>query len=262
MKPSIPFLGLFFTLVLAGCLGSSASTPGGGSPGGSTPGGGSPAAGNAGSGGGVPGSGSPGSSDPGSSGGDGGAPGTSPADMATGGTAPLPPLTECTSAPSLDRLEDWLASGEGATTPATGNTLVKEGAGYVAHVSYVGSGWHVAPVVWLQNAFDAQVDLSKSSGFTLTYAAAADFYVQLRPAAQWSGGDKWLVKIPGTGGQKMTRSWSFAAADWTTLPALGTPTYSLADALKDARGLVFVGDTANTLAFYGLRIDGFSPPCN
>jgi hypothetical protein len=171
-------------------------------------------------------------------------------------------LTECTGTPSLDRLEDWIASGEGTTMPAMGSTLVKEGAGYVAQVQYIGADWHVAPVVWLQNIFDAQVDLSTSHGFTLTYSATDDFYVQLRPAAQWSGGDKWLVKIPATGGQMQTSSWTFAAADWTSLPELGTPSYSLADALKDARGLVFVGKTANTLGFYGLRIHGFTPPCN
>jgi hypothetical protein len=251
-----PLLAIL-ALVVPACLGS---TPTGGHA--SAPGGSGGSSGSGGSGGSA-GNGSAGSGGAGGGGGSGGigpvAPdGGAPADMGSS----LPPLSECTSAPSLDRLEDWLASGEGTTTPATGNTLVKEGAGYVARVQYVGAGWHVAPVVWLQNAFAAQVDLSTSRGFTLTYAASADFYVQLRPAAQWSGGDKWLVKIPSTGGQTQTRSWTFAAADWTSLPALGTPTYSLADALKDARGLVFVGDTANTLAFYGLRIDGLSPPCN
>jgi hypothetical protein len=29
-------------------------------------------------------------------------------------------LTECTGTPSLDRLEDWLASGKGTTMPAMG----------------------------------------------------------------------------------------------------------------------------------------------
>jgi len=36
---------------------------------------------------------------------------------------------------------------------------------------------------------------------------------------------------------------------------------SYADTLKEGMGLVFVGNSANKVEFYGLRIDGFTPPC-
>ncbi len=174
--------------------------------------------------------------------------------------ATLAPLEECTNGPSLDRLQQWLASGEGQTVPATGSLLVSEGEDTVARVQFVGAEWHVA-VVWLGNQFEAQANLSASSGFTLTYSATAGLYVQLRPASHWSGGDKWLVAVPSTGGQVTTRFFSFDAQAWTTLPELGTPSYSFADALDEARGLVFVGETANQIVFHGLRIDGFEPTC-
>src|SRR5437773_9824373 len=60
-----------------------------------------------------------------------------------GGDLALPALTECTSAPSLDRFQDWIASGEGTTVPATGSILVKSGAQYVAKVGFVNAEWHV-----------------------------------------------------------------------------------------------------------------------
>src|SRR5439155_22022171 len=121
-----------------------------------------------------------------------------------GGDLALPSLTECTSAPSLDRFQDWIASGEGTTVPATGSILVKSGAQYVAKVGFVNAEWHVVPV-WTANKFDGQADFSKSASFTLTYSATDDLYVQVRPASCWSGGDKWLTKIPSTGGQVQTR---------------------------------------------------------
>jgi hypothetical protein len=31
--------------------------------------------------------------------------------------------------------------------------------------------------------------------------------------------------------------------------------------LKEVQGLVFVGDSANTVVFYGLRTQGFEPAC-
>jgi hypothetical protein len=166
---------------------------------------------------------------------------------------------ECAT-PSIDRLQQWLASGEGTTVPATGSLLVPEGRKYAAKVTFVNAEWHVI-VVWLGNQFEAQADLSTSSGFWLTYSATADLYVQLRPASHWSGGDKWLTPVPSTGGRLVTRFFSFSPAKWTALPELGKPSYSLASALGEARGLVFVGKTANTLDFRGLRIDGYRPPC-
>jgi hypothetical protein len=174
--------------------------------------------------------------------------------------APPAPFTECPNKPSIDRLEEWLASGEGQTVPATGTLLVPEGDHHVARVQLVGNEWHVV-VVWMGNQFEAQEDFSAASGFTLTYSATDDLYVQLRPGSHWSGGDKYVTAIPSTGGQVVTRTFSFAPSAWTTLPELGVPAYPYADALREVRGLVFVGETPNTLEFRGLRIDGFTPPC-
>ena len=166
---------------------------------------------------------------------------------------------ECAT-PSIDRLQQWLASGEGTTVPATGSLLVRAGSGYAAKVAFVNAEWHVA-VLWLGNQFEAQTDLTRSKGFTLTYSATDDVYVQLRPASHWSGGDKWVTKIPATGGKIVQRFFSFAPGKWTWLPELGQPAYSFPQALTDARGLVFVGKTANKLDFRGLQVDGYRPPC-
>ena len=176
------------------------------------------------------------------------------------GSPDAAPLSECPGKPSIDRLEEWLASGEGQTVPATGSLLVAEGDHYVAKVKLVGAEWHVV-VVWMGNQFEAQEDFSHASGFTLTYSATDDLYVQMRPGSHWSGGDKYVTAIPSTNGQVVTRTFSFAASAWTTLPELGVPSYPYADALREVRGLVFVGETPNDLAFYGLRVAGFSPPC-
>ncbi|GAA1964720.1 hypothetical protein GCM10009754_40830 [Amycolatopsis minnesotensis] len=172
------------------------------------------------------------------------------------GTAPR---CEC-AGPSIDGLRQWLASGEGTTVPASGSLLVREGDGYAAKVRFVNAEWHVI-VVWLGNQFEAQADLSKSSGFWLTYSATDDLYVQLRPASHWSGGDKWLTLVPSTGGKLVKRFFSLSPDAWTWLPELGKPSYSFASALGEARGLVFVGKTPNTLDFRGLPIDGYQPPC-
>ncbi len=169
------------------------------------------------------------------------------------------PHREC-STPSINRFQQWLASGEGTTVPPTGSLLVKEGAGYAAKVVFQNNEWHVA-VVWLGNKFDAQADLSRSAGFWLAYRADEDLYVQLRPASHWSGGDKWLTKIPATGGQLVRRYFSFDPGNWTWLPELGQPSYSFRSALAEARGLVFVGKTPNALDFRELRVDGYQPPC-
>lgn len=169
------------------------------------------------------------------------------------------PGGECAT-PSIDRLQQWLAGGEGTTVPATGSLLVPEGRRYAARVKFLNAEWHVA-VVWLGNEFEAQADLSRSAGFLLTYRATDDLYVQLRPASHWSGGDKWLTLVPSTGGRLVTRFFGFSPHRWTSLPELGTPPYSFASALREARGLVFVGKTPNELEFRGLRIDGYRPPC-
>jgi hypothetical protein len=162
---------------------------------------------------------------------------------------------------SVDRYFQWLASGEGQTSPREGSLLVDDDGGTVARVSMLGGvDWSVV-VLWLANRFDAQVDLTTSRGFTLTYSATSDLYVQLRPASRWSGGDKYVLPIPSTSGQRVTRFFPFDATAWTTLRALGTPDYPFAAALREARGLVFVGASANDLTFAGLRVDAYEPPC-
>jgi hypothetical protein len=167
---------------------------------------------------------------------------------------------ECRT-PSIDRLQQWLASGEGATEPATGSILVPRGRhDHTAKIKFLANDWAVM-VVWLGNRFEAQADLSRSRGFWMTYRATDDLHVQLRPASHWSGGDKWVAKVPSTSGRLVKRFFSFRPDNWTTLPELGKPAYPLAEALDDARGLVFVGKTPNDLEFRGLRIDGYRPPC-
>ncbi|MBP2337198.1 hypothetical protein JOF41_003376 [Saccharothrix coeruleofusca] len=166
---------------------------------------------------------------------------------------------ECAT-PSIDRFQQWLASGEGTTVPATGSLLVRERHGYAARVEFLGTEWHVA-VVWLGNQFEAQADLSDSAGFWLTYSATDDLYVQLRSASRWSGGAQWLTRVPSTDGRLVRRFFSFAPDGWTWLPELGEPSHSFASAVAEARGLVFVGKTPNRLAFRGLRVNGYRPPC-
>lgn len=182
--------------------------------------------------------------------------GTAGSAGAAGGTE-LPPLEECTQ-PSVDRLTSWSATNEGTMVPASGSILVKEGADYTGKVQFVGAGWHVVPVL-IANKFDVTADLSKASGITLTYSATAELHVQLRSKSHWSGGDQYATTLPSTGGKNETRVFSFAEANWKSL--FGTPVLSFADTLKEGMGLVFVGDGENTIAFYGLRIDGYIPTC-
>ncbi|QAY79965.1 hypothetical protein ETR14_17365 [Sphingosinicella sp. BN140058] len=171
-----------------------------------------------------------------------------------------PPRGDCAS-PSIDGYQQWLASGEGATVPAVGTMLVRGEKGYQASVRFLGPGWHVA-VVQLGNRFEAQVDLSRSKGFWLTYSATDELYVQLRPASRWSGGDKWVTSVPSTGGKSTRRFFSFSPTRWAWLPELGRPRYSFASALGEARGLVFVGKTPNLLTVQGLSINDYVPPCS
>jgi hypothetical protein len=174
---------------------------------------------------------------------------------------------ECAT-PSIDRLQQWLASGEGTTVPATGSILVpargghgdERAARYSAEVTFVGTEWHVV-VVWLANEFDAQVDLSRSAGFRLTYSATDDLYVQLRPASHWSGGAQWATRVPSTHGRTVTRFFSLRPQAWTAVPELGVPAHPFATAISEARGLVFVGKTPNELTFRGLRFPRYTPPC-
>jgi hypothetical protein len=177
---------------------------------------------------------------------------------------PRSPSTHECATPSIDRLQQWLASGEGTTIPATGSLLVPNRAGhrtgYKAEVTFLNAEWHVV-VVWLANQFEAQVDLSRSRGFWLTYSATDDLYVQLRPASHWSGGAQWATTIPSTHGRTVTRFFSFRPEAWTEVPELGAPAHSFADAISEARGLVFVGKTPNELTFRGMRFHRYTPPC-
>ncbi|MBC7533264.1 MAG: hypothetical protein H7318_16965 [Oligoflexus sp.] len=77
--------------------------------------------------------------------------------------------------------------------------------------------------LWLKNVFDAEVDLSASAVFTVTYSATADLYLQLRPSFAWDGGAKHLVKIPSTGGQSKSLTVDFKESSWTFLESLGKP---------------------------------------
>jgi hypothetical protein len=210
---------------------------------------------------------------PGSGGTDASAGGTGTGGNGSGGTATggvgsggvdtgsggQPPLEECAT-PSIDRLQQWIASGEGPTEPATGTLLVeKDGGGYVAEAAFTSaSEWHVL-VVWLGNEFGASIDLTASSGFTLTYSSTAEFFIQLRPASAWSGGAKWHMPIPNSNGQVVTQTFPFEADQW--IQKLGTPPHTFEEALADASGFVIVGNTINELTFHSLRIDGFEPPC-
>jgi hypothetical protein len=143
--------------------------------------------------------------------------------------------------------------------PATGSLLTEEGGDVVARVEFTSpSEWHVVPV-WLANVFEGEIDLSGSAGLTLTYSATADFYVQVRPAFEWSGGAKWHADVPATGGSVQTLFIPFDDASW--FERLGPPSHSLAEALAAARGLVFVGNSKNEIVFSGLRIDGYIPQC-
>jgi hypothetical protein len=163
--------------------------------------------------------------------------------------------------PAIDGYQLWLASGEGPTTPPRGSILVAEGDHQVAKVTFVGGGWHVVPVHLANDPDIGSINLTRSSGFTLTYSATADLYIQLRSMAHWDGGSQYVTKVPSTGGQLMTRTFSFARASWTAIDNLGIPGYSFESVLPDARALVFIGLGANDLVFTSLKVDGYTPPC-
>src|SRR5689334_22976612 len=63
--------------------------------------------------------------------------------------------SECKT-PSIDRLQQWIASGEGTTEPATGSILVPRNRhDYTAKIKFLADDWAVM-VVWLGNKFEAQ----------------------------------------------------------------------------------------------------------
>jgi hypothetical protein len=193
----------------------------------------------------------------GGSGGSGSSAGSS--GSASGGLAGLTAVQECTSAPSIDRITMWTATnGECACTPV-GNILTKDEQANVAKVEFAGSDWHVVPVL-ITNKFGTTADLSASPGITLTYSASAALHVQVRAGdPDWSGGDKWAADVPATNGTKQTLNIAFDASKWASL--FGPPTLSFSDTLERVQGLVFVGNSANSVVFYGLRVQGFEPAC-
>lgn len=194
----------------------------------------------------------------GSAAGSGGAVGSA-GSAGTGGSGGLAPLQECAGKASIDRITMWTATnGECVCTP-TGNILTKEGDANVAKVVFMGADWHVVPVL-ITNQFGKTADLSAAPGITLTYSATSLLHVQVRAGEpNWSGGDKWAADVPSTNGMKQTLFIPFEASKWQSL--FGTPAISLSETLKKVQGLVFVGNSANTVVFYGLRVQGFEPAC-
>jgi hypothetical protein len=182
--------------------------------------------------------------------------GAPPADTAGEG-----PADGC-NAPAIDGYAVWLATGEGgATIPARDSILVDDGGKAVGKVMFVGGGWHGVSVHLSNNTDKGLVDLSKSSGFTLTYSATADLFIQLRSSSHWDGGSHYVIKVPATGGMVTTRTFPFIRASWQTIDVLGIPTQPFDAERAEVRGLVFVGLGANTLVFQGLKVDGYTPPC-
>jgi hypothetical protein len=240
-----------------GAGGSTGGAGGSGGVGGSGTGGAGGTAGVGGSGGmGGSGSGSP-DAGPGR---DGGVPDGAPGNGSDGPTGfEAGPLMECPGA-SLDRLQKWLAHTLITGAGGDSSILVAEGNRQVARARFPGGNWSEV-VVLLGNAADASVDLSKSAGFSITYSATADLWIEMRGTVQLHGGDQHAVKLPATGGMTMTRFVPFTAAAWTYVPELGKPTVAFPEVVRTANMFDIVGNAANTVAFSGLRFDNYLPPC-
>ena len=243
--------------------GAGGNSPAGGHSGGASGGAGGSAGGAGGSGGtgagGSTGSGGTSAADA------GGSPDVTPqADTGGGadtGGADFPPLAPCPM-PSVDHLESWRAHGGTLRPPAGSSLLVKEGDRHIAKVDFIAGGeWHEV-VVPLVNSLAKKVDLTSSKGFTITYSATADLWVQLRPISMAHGGAQWTAKLPTTGGAVKDLFVPFAPASWGSL--LGNPPFPFSQALRDANFFDFVGPpgTANSIVVRGLRIDGHVPPCS
>ncbi|HVR62270.1 MAG TPA: hypothetical protein VMU50_10250 [Polyangia bacterium] len=173
-----------------------------------------------------------------------------------------PPPAPC-KIPSIDHLAHWYVASEAkaVTTPPIGSSiLVTEGDHQVGKVAFAGGGWHIV-AVWVTNSLMSQADLSNSTGFTLTYSATADLWVQLREVANYNGGAHFVAVLPSTGGQLRTVFVPFTPDHWITLPSLGKPTVTFAEAIAQVRGLFFIDDAANTLEFDRLSFDNFTPQC-
>ena len=172
----------------------------------------------------------------------------------------LPPITECPG-PSMDRLQKWLAHAfvMGVPNFQESSLLVSEGNRYVAKATLTGGGANYSEIVVLLGNDRSGVDLTRSAGFVITYSATADQWIELRGTVKPDGGDQWVVKLPGTGGQMMSKTFSFEASSWTTL--FGQPPVRYPDVLRTAFMFDIVGNAPNTVTFYGLRFDGYVPTC-
>lgn len=231
-----------------GASGSSAGGTGGSAGGGSTGSGGSP----------VP---SPDTMPPteagGSSGGDV-APEAAPSiDVAP---PPFPPIAACAK-PAVDNLQQWIAWSGTTTPPTNSNALTKEGDKNVAKITFSGCATWCQWVVPIANSLTAQVDLTKSLGFSMTYSSTGDVWAQARPASLYHGGAHWVMKIPSTGGEVQTHFFPFVPEAWIALNRLGKPTYPFPNALKDLRSLVFVTQMPAQITVRGMRFDGYTPTC-
>ncbi len=240
--PALLALGLLGGALFSGCSGSSDTNDDAMSGGATAWGGGLGSGGSA--SGGTPGSG-----------------GMAPAGGGTasgGSDANYPPFESC-STPSVDRLQKWWGTAEGPTVPGDGQSLlVAEGDTYVAKVEFASApSWHVAPI-WIANEF-AGVDVSSATELRIEYSATSDLWVQLRPEATYSGGEKWHHLLPATAGEFSVLTIPLDAASWVT--KFGQPPGSVADALTDLCGLVLVGNTNNLVVVRSLRIAGYTPAC-
>jgi hypothetical protein len=164
---------------------------------------------------------------------------------------------------AIDGYSVWVASGEtGMTVPPKDDLLVDEGGRTLAKVAFVGTGpYHIIALHLANDRDRGAVDLSRSSGFTMTYSATADLWVQLRASTTWNGGSHYVTMIPSTGGQMQTRTFTFERSRWTALDDLGIPTRTFDAERAEVRGFVFVGRPANTLVFSSFKVDGYTPPC-
>jgi hypothetical protein len=169
------------------------------------------------------------------------------------------PLTECPGG-SIDRLQKWLAHTLIVGSGGDSSVLVKEGEKYVAKARFQG-GDYSELVVQIGNSATDSVDLSQSAGFTITYSATNPVWMEFRGMVKAHGSEQYVVQLPATAGATMTKFVPFDPSAWTFLADLGKPTHSFADVLKTAYIFDIIGKVQNTVAFYGLRFDKYTPPC-
>ena len=169
------------------------------------------------------------------------------------------PHKECPGG-SIDRLQKWLGHAHLIGSGDDASILVEEKGHSVARARFDGVDWSEI-VVLLGNAADASVDLRNSTGFTIRYSATADLWIEFRGTVKLHGGDQYGVKLPSTGGVATSRFISFQPSDWGTVPGLDAPKHAFADVLATASMFDIVGHSPNTVAFFGLRFDKYTPVC-